>query len=157
MNFAAKRKKFFLRTRKGKPVLVDTSVLSVLLSKNRERKLKVAEFLQSIPRISTSVVVIYEIEYGLRKAKSERSLAGFREMIKSLGVEVFPVTEEIAKLAAEKRAEAGTNGRTLHTEDLFIGATAAKIGASIATENQKDFEIWGVELISPLSATEIEK
>jgi predicted nucleic acid-binding protein len=38
--------------------------------------------------------------------------------------------------STEKRAKMSHKGITLHSEDLFIGATAAVLGLSLAAENK---------------------
>ncbi|WP_176737116.1 type II toxin-antitoxin system VapC family toxin [Oligoflexus tunisiensis] len=131
-------------------MIIDTSVLSALVSKNVELREKAFAFFETLPSAATSVVVIYETEYGLRKANSKKALASFRKLIDDGDIDVISVSPEIAALAAEKRAEMAAKGITLHTEDLFIGATAKILDLPIATQNRRDFEPWGIEIIAPL-------
>lgn len=131
-------------------MIIDTSVLSALVSKNVALQEKTLAFLETLPAPATSVVVIYETEFGLRKAKSKKALARFRTLIEDGDIEVIPISAEIAALAAEKRAEMAAEGITLHTEDLFIGATAKILGLPLATQNRRDFEPWDIEIVSPL-------
>ncbi len=132
-------------------MIIDTIVLSALVSRNLKIKNRAVEFLSTLPHITTSAVVIYEIEYGLLKAGSKNVLKTFRQFIQGADVEVVPVSHEIAALAAEKRAEMAAKGFTLHTEDLFIGATAKILGVPLATQNRSDFESWDLVIVSPLS------
>jgi predicted nucleic acid-binding protein len=133
-------------------LIIDTSVLSVLVSKNRDLREKAFTFFETLPSPATSVVTIYETEFGLLKANSKKALASFRKLIDDGDIEVIPVSSEIAALAAAKRAEMLAKGIVLHTEDLFIGATAKILDLPIATQNRRDFEPWNIEIISPLSS-----
>jgi predicted nucleic acid-binding protein len=126
-------------------LIIDTSVLSPLFSKDPNRQSKVAKFLQEQPRILTSAIVIMEIEAGLQKLDSKRTLADFHEL------DIIPVDTKIAMLAAQKRAALQKKGIILHSEDLLIGATAKHLGIPLATQNRRDFEPWDIEIVSPLS------
>jgi predicted nucleic acid-binding protein len=133
-------------------LIIDTSVLSPLFSKDPNRQSKVAKFLQEQPRILTSAIVIMEIEAGLQKLDSKRTLADFHEFIEDETLlDIIPVDTKIAMLAAQKRAALQKKGIILHSEDLLIGATAKHLGIPLATQNRRDFEPWDIEIVSPLS------
>lgn len=129
-------------------MILDTSVLSGVVSKDSNRRAKAAKFLAATTSLRTSVIVAYEIEYGLLRKNASQSLAVFRELCVT-SIELIDVTPDIAQLAAKVRASQEAKGRIFHTEDLLIGATAAVLGLPIVTFNAKDFEHWDVEIIQP--------
>ncbi|HYX36131.1 MAG TPA: type II toxin-antitoxin system VapC family toxin [Oligoflexus sp.] len=133
-------------------MIIDTSVLSPLFSKDPKKQAQVANFLQQQPRILTSAIVIMEIEFGLQKLGSKKVLADFHEFLEDETLlDIIAVDTQITLLAAKKRAEMQKKGIILHTEDLLIGATAKMLGVPIATQNRQDFEPWNIEIISPFS------
>jgi tRNA(fMet)-specific endonuclease VapC len=129
-------------------MIVDTNVLSSIFNKNLERQAIARDFLSKLGIIKTSVIVLYEIEYGLVRNKSLKSLGAFK-VLAQRSVRAYPVDDEIALLAANMRAEQEAAGRIFHTEDLLIGATAKALGVPIATANEADFKPWGLEIINP--------
>ncbi|WP_176736509.1 type II toxin-antitoxin system VapC family toxin [Oligoflexus tunisiensis] len=133
-------------------MIIDTSVLAPLFSKDPKRQADVAKFLQEQPRILTSAIVIMEIEAGLQKLGSQKTLADFHEFVEDETLlDIIPVDTKIAMLAAQKRAAMQKKGIILHSEDLLIGATARLLGVPLATQNRRDFEPWDIEIISPFS------
>ncbi|HYX39826.1 MAG TPA: type II toxin-antitoxin system VapC family toxin [Oligoflexus sp.] len=129
-------------------MIVDTNVLSSVFNKNIERQAIARDFLSRLGIIKTSVIVLYEIEYGLVRSGSMKSLASFK-ILAQRSVRAYPVDEEIALLAANMRAEQEAIGQTLHIEDLLIGATAKALGVPVATANEKDFAPWQIEIVNP--------
>ncbi len=129
-------------------MILDTSVLSGIVSKDMTRRAVTAKFLGSSTGLKTSVIVAYEIEYGLLRKNAMQSLDAFRKLCTTC-IDLVDVTPAIAQLAAQTRALQEEKGRTFHTEDLLIGATAVILGLPIVTFNVSDFEHWNIQIISP--------
>ena len=135
------------------PVLLDTNVVSELARPKPDPR--VEQFCASVAVAYLSVVTLHELEYGARlvTAKSQAKklrlwLNGIRE---HYARSILPVTVEIAETAARMRAEASRLGKTLHTEDALIAATADVHALQLATRNLRDFAETGVKLINPWS------
>ncbi len=129
--------------------LVDSCILSGLFKRGESGRI-CQQWLKEHPDIFTSVVVLYEIESGLRRAGMMNALAALDKFIKIAPLRVLDVTREIASIAAAKRSETLQKGITLHAQDLLIGATAAHHCLKIVTDNVKDFICWG-EVENPFS------
>jgi len=138
-------------------IVLDTSMLSQFFQRDGVPD-TVATWFNSVldEDLVMSPITRLEIEYGLARIKSKGHLLvdRFRKLIADTGIIEEPVTGEIASIAAEKKQSMEAQGRQFHNEDLLIGALAAwyeKRGPSIsiATYNTKDFEPWGLPLISP--------
>ncbi len=129
-------------------MILDTSVLSGIVSKDITRRTTTAKFLGASTGLKTSVIVAYEIEFGLIRKNATQSLDAFRELC-TQSFDLVEVTPAIARLAAKARASQEAKGRIFHTEDLLIGATAVILGVPIVTFNIRDFEHWDIEIISP--------
>ncbi len=59
-------------------MIVDTNVLSSVFSRDKQRQAIARDFLAKLGLIKTSVIVIYQIEYGLARHNSQKSLAKFQ-------------------------------------------------------------------------------
>ncbi len=129
-------------------MIVDTNVLSAIFSRDKQRQATARDFLAKLGIIKTSVFVVYEIEYGLVRNNSQKSLASFQLLLQR-SIRAYPVGDEISLLAAQVRAAEEAKGKIYHTEDLLIGATAKILGFPVATANERDFEPWNVEIINP--------
>lgn len=128
--------------------LIDSSILSQLFKKGDSAQ-RCQQWLRDHSNLYTSVIVIYEIESGLIHGQMPKALAAFKRFTDTAPVKILVVNQEIASLAAAKRAETLKSGLTLHAQDLLIGATAAHHSLKIVTANEKDFLCWG-ELENPL-------
>ncbi|MGC4003229.1 MAG: PIN domain-containing protein [Pirellulales bacterium] len=61
---------------------------------------------------------------------------------------VYPVDDRLCDTWATLMAESRANGRNLHHSDAWVAATALVIGASLATNNRKDYlSIEGLSLL----------
>ena len=66
-----------------------------------------------------------------RHALVEHVLAGF---------EPIPITEPVARVHVEARAQLATRGEVVGAHDLWIAATALTHGLGVATGGARDFE-----------------
>jgi predicted nucleic acid-binding protein len=88
-----------------------------------------------------SAITVVELTHGIYRAKSEadrqRRRAFVEELIKA--IPVHPVTLELAQLAGRIEGEQAAKGVVIALPDLLIGATALKLGYSVATLNTRHF------------------
>jgi len=135
-------------------VLLDTNVLSELARSKPDPR--VVHFCSELVEASVSVVTLHELRFGSKlvkaKPKRERLLNWMQGIVEGYSEAIIPVSEEIAKLAADLRASASNGGRTLDIEDALIAATALSLSCPLATRNIKDFIGMGVSLVDPWKA-----
>ena len=85
-----------------------------------------------------SVVTFAELLYGLQVASKKKSnQIAFNEMMRHLAV--FDWNPEAARHYADIRHTLQKTGRQLGANDLFIAAHARSLGATVVTNNVKDF------------------
>lgn len=104
-----------------------------------------------------SVITIGEIAHGVAKlGPSNRRYeleAWLGQIRQHFSDRVLPVDEATARLWGEVTAASAKAGRTLHTADGLIAATALHHGLRLLTRNKADFEQTGVLVIDPLDKT----
>lgn len=125
-----------------KGVVLDTSTLIELLRSNPLVQSGVDSLLDRRYRIATSAACVAELYGGLRSG--EESMTAY--LIATL--ECLPLTLSIARRAGEIKVARGRTGRTHGIVDMMIAATALEAGYSIVTENKRDFDIPGLEMIN---------
>lgn len=132
-------------------ILLDTNVLSEPTRQTPSPDVLV--FLQSLPQAAISVLSIHELHYGICRLphglRRDALASSFGQMIVGFRDTILPIGEPEARRAAELRAAAQTQGRTLHLADALIGATALEHGLTLATRNVADFAGLGVPLVNP--------
>ena len=133
------------------PVLLDTNVLSELARPRPDPT--VIEFLRREPTARISVVTLHELVFGARRVsdltKRRRLLKWIEDIETSYIGSLIPVTREIARKAADFRAEEQRQSRILHLEDALIAATAEDRSLTLVTRNTRDFVSIGISLINP--------
>ena len=104
-----------------------------------------------------SVIVLYELEYGVRlmppgrrrDARQDRLMdltARFRRRVLALG-------PHEARHAARLCAHARRAGRTVHMSDALLAGTAVANDLVVATRNTDDFAPFDVEILNPWTGT----
>ena len=132
--------------------LLDTNVVSEMLKPAPDGA--VTEFLRERhDRLWLSVVVLYELEYGIhllpqgrRRLKIATLVAG---MVASYAGRILPVGREAAQRAARLRARARRAGRPAETGDALIAGTAEAESLVVATRNMEHFAPFDVESVNP--------
>lgn len=125
----------------GKGIVLDTSILIELLRSNSRIQAGIDALLDHGYAMATSTACVAELHGGLRAG--EEDMTGLL-----LGtLDCLPVTFAIAARAGDMKASRSKIGRTHGIVDMMIAATAMEFGYAIATENKRDFEIPGLELI----------
>lgn len=82
-------------------------------------------------------VVVYEVNFGLRKALRREQLAAFARMVQVARVIDFDA--QAADHAARIRVELEAQGRPIGPLDLMIAATARRHACTLVTHNLREF------------------
>jgi predicted nucleic acid-binding protein len=113
--------------------LLDTTVL-IEASRHREPALSwLQEALRTPVEVGVCAVTIAEFFAGLRPDERPRWDAFVAELT------YWAATREMARQAGIYRYAYARLGRTVLTADALIAATAAAVGATLVTDNIKDF------------------
>lgn len=131
-------------------ILLDTNVVSETV--RPEPDANVLAFLSNEPNLWLSVIVLHELEYGIELMTSGRRRDAIASAVRSLASRVrriVPIGPAEAEHAAELRARARHDGRTLDLGDALIAATAGVRRLAVATRNVSDFEGLDLRLINP--------
>jgi predicted nucleic acid-binding protein len=91
--------------------------------------------------IAISTVSVIELEHGIWRANDNAVFARRKRFFDDLFdvVPAYPLTFEIARLAARIDAEAKAKGMAIQFQDLVIGVTALEFGYAVATLNVRHF------------------
>lgn len=111
--------------------LLDTNFLIGFLRQNETYILKLKEI--SEPRPFISSITIVELYAGCRSSEIKVT----EDLLQRLGV--INVSKYIAKEAGKIKYHFAKRGKTIHTEDAIIGATAKIHHLTLITQNTKDF------------------
>ena len=108
--------------------------------------------LQALSPVEVTVpsIVVYELQYGLRRLPTEAGrerLRALRAFLKPL--EILPFNENCAELAAEIRSDLEKRGIPIGPHDILIAATAIGHNAKLVTRNTREFSrIKALELVN---------
>ena len=136
--------------------LLDTNVVSEAIKPAPDPR--VTKFLHDRhDRLWLSVVVLYELEYGVhllpqgrRRLEVAALIAG---IVRNYGDRILPVNREAASRAARLRARARRAGRPGQTADALIAGTAVANDLVVATRDTGDFAPFDVEAQNPWTGT----
>lgn len=114
---------------------LDTNTLSYFMRGQG----RVAERLSatSPTRVGLPAVVVYEINFGLRRAGRREQLTAFARMVQATTVLDFDA--EAADQAARVRVELEAQGTPIGPHDLLIAATALRYRCTLITHNTREF------------------
>ena len=121
-------------------ILLDTSVLIDVLRNRGNRRSLLASFVEQGHTLATSAINIGEVYAGMRPhetTETDRLLSN---------IESYPTTGAIARHAGMLKFAYSQKGKTLSLPDMIVAATALKHGASLMTDNRKDFPVAGLTL-----------
>ena len=131
--------------------LLDTNVLSELARPKPDNA--VTTYLRQETSAHISVVTLHELVFGARRVTDSLKRQGLLDWIGAIEnryqSSLIQVSREIARLAADFRAELQQHGRILHIEDALIAATASVYSLTLVTRNTRDFESIDVQLVNP--------
>lgn len=116
-------------------VALDTNTLSYYLRGEGE----VAERLLALSpqQVALPAIVVYEINFGLRRAGRRLQLEAFGRMVEA--TTVLPFDTDAADHAARIRVELEAAGTPIGPTDLLIAATARRHGRTLITHNTREF------------------
>jgi len=114
---------------------LDTNTLSYYM----RRQGGVVARVQAQPpnQIVLPAVVVYEVNFGLRRAGRRESLDAFSKMVQASVVLEFDA--EAADHAARIRLALESVGTPIGGPDLLIAATARRHGCTLVTHNTREF------------------
>ena len=132
--------------------LLDTNVVSEMFKPAPDGN--VTEFLRERhDRLWISVVVLYELEYGIHLLPRGRRRLHIATLVACMVANyegrILPVGREAAQRAARLRARARRAGRPAQTGDALIAGTAEAESLAVATRNPAHFAPLDVESINP--------
>jgi tRNA(fMet)-specific endonuclease VapC len=90
-----------------------------------------------------SVISVIELEHGIWRAKTAAQASARQKFMDDLfqAIPVYPVTFDIARLAARIGGEAQRKGVAIPFQDLVIGVTALQFNYAVATLNVRHFQM----------------
>ena len=132
--------------------LLDTNVVSEMIKPAPDPR--VTGFLRERhDRLWLSVVVLYELEYGVRLLPEGRRRFRIATLVAGVaanhGDRILPVGREAAQRAAWLGARARRAGRPAQTGDALIAGTAEVESLVVATRNTEHFAPFDVEVLNP--------
>jgi predicted nucleic acid-binding protein len=124
-------------------VLFDTPVLIDLLERRPRAINRLRALADQGARLGISILTYAEIYAGIGEGEEERT----KKLLDLF--DVIPVSEALARKAAELTAARRNVGRAYTMDDMLIAATAMQYGAQLFTTNRKDFEVPGITFYTP--------
>ena len=111
-------------------ICLDTSAYSNF----RRGEPRAVENLDRATWIGVPSVVIGELCSGfLLGTRADENFDALGEFLEHPVVDVLSITEDVARIYAEIFADLRRRGRPLPTNDIWIAATAARVGATVLT------------------------
>ena len=120
------------------PALIDTDTLSYFFRNNPAVVEKLDKYLKEYGFINLSVITYYEVLNGLYFKDAKKQMKKFEDFVKLN--QVLPLTEEVAKKAAEIYAKLRKKGKTIGHNDILIASTAMVNNMTLITNNEKHFK-----------------
>lgn len=133
--------------------LLDTNVISELIKKNPDPKVKL--WLEQLPEeyLNISVLSLGEIQLGIKKisegGRKNELILWLDQLIKAFQHQTFPIDTDTALIWGRLSAENQQRGCSLPVKDGLIAATAYKYGAILVTRNVKDFNSLPIQVLNP--------
>jgi predicted nucleic acid-binding protein len=125
-------------------ILLDTTILIDVLRNRGTRRDLLANLVEQGHSLATSAINVAEIYAGMRPHEASETDRFLRS------IESYPITHAIARHAGTLKFAHSKKGQTLSLADMIVAATTLMHGASLLTDNRKDFPIAGLS-IHPLS------
>jgi predicted nucleic acid-binding protein len=131
--------------------LLDTNVVSETAKPAPNPR--VVAFLADRVDLWLPVIVLHELEYGVRLMPAGRRRDARRATLMALTGRfhrrLLPIGRDEAGHASRLRAHARRAGRTVHLGDALIAGTATANDLVLATRNVDDFAPFDIELLNP--------
>nr|WP_234968929.1 type II toxin-antitoxin system VapC family toxin [Thiomicrospira sp. ALE5] len=117
--------------------MLDTNIC-IYIIKNKPASVRAKFEQMQIGDVAMSMITFGELEYGaLRSQNAIRQLQIIDDL--SRYIPVLAMQQEVAKTYAEIRADLTSKGTPIGNNDLWIAAHARTIGATLVSNNTKEF------------------
>lgn len=118
---------------------LDTNVVIAVLNDSSPKVTARFDSLVYLGDLAMPVIVLHELEYGLAKS-TRRSAAELRlRNLLALPFTILPFEPSDAEHAADIRADLKRKGTPIGAYDLLIAAQARRHGATLVTNNTREF------------------
>lgn len=126
--------------------LLDTNILSDLIRQpDGAVASKIAEVGEEA--IATSIIVAGELLYGAQRRGSQRLTSKVEELLTL--VPVLPLKDDVDIRYGRLRADLERRGTPIGANDMLIAAHALAIGATLVTDNVREFErVDGLDIVN---------
>ncbi|QSR19493.1 MULTISPECIES: type II toxin-antitoxin system VapC family toxin [Sphingomonadaceae] len=131
--------------------LLDTNILSDLI---RQPDGMVAHAIADVGEdaVATSIIVAGELRYGAEKRGSPRLKSKIEDLLSLIAV--LPLKGDADACYGRLRADLERRGTPIGANDMLIAAHALAIGATLVTDNIREFErVDGLQLVNWLRTT----
>lgn len=143
--------------------LLDTNVISLLAPARNEASAAFVTWLEEREQengIYLSAITVHEIEKGIHllrsrgaNAKAEMFAAWLAGLTAAYRDRILSLDTMVARFSGELEAKAASAGINSGAMDAMIAGTAKAHDLTVVTRNLKDFQAFGVAVISPDVAT----
>lgn len=116
--------------------LLDTNIISDLM-RNRTGKCAARLAEAGSENVCTSVIVACELRYGVAKKRSVELSRRLQAVLGALEILGLEPPADVAY--AQQRTKLEAEGAPIGSNDLLIAAHALAIGATLVTDNDKEF------------------
>ena len=118
-------------------VMLDTHTCIAIIRQKPPRALKRFNTYK-VGEIGISWVTLAELEFGVAKSQHlEKNQTALDEFV--LPLEIANLDREAARVYGRVRAKLETKGTPIGSLDMMIGAHALSLGATLATNNTREF------------------
>lgn len=118
-------------------VMLDTNICIAIIKRKPPQVLK-RFTAYKVGEIGISWVTLAELEFGVAKSRHvEKNQAALEEFV--LPLEIANFDREAARVYGRVRAALEEKGTPIGSLDVMIGAHALVLGATLATNNTKEF------------------
>jgi len=120
--------------------LLDTNIISHMM---RDANGIAAQRFEQVAKefelsgVCTSVVVQFELRFGLARKPNPRLELAYQRVMQSL--EIFPLDSEVADCYAQLRTALERQGTPIGPNDTLIAAHALALDCTLVTDNEAEF------------------
>ena len=131
-------------------VMLDTNTCIAIIKRKSPQVLKRLDACQ-VGEVGISWVTLAELEFGVAKSQHlEKNRAALDEFV--LPLEIAGFDRDVARVYGQVRAAPEKKGTPIGALDLLIGAHALAQGATLATNNTREFSrIKGLTIVDWLA------